>query len=83
MVYSVDGMPGKEARATERRIASLLASKWDRQYSEMCCFVRRRIALSIARSTTLLLRGDRLTSWKKRAPEDGAAATAATGFREH
>ena len=29
LVYSVDGMPGKAARSTERRIASLLASKWD------------------------------------------------------
>ena len=82
LVYSVDGMPGKAARSTERRIASLLAAKWDRQYSEMCCFVRRRIALSIARSTTLLLRGDRSTSWKRRAPEDGAAATAASTLRE-
>ena len=81
LVYSVDGMPCSEARATERRIASLLATKWDRRYSEMCCFVRRRIALSIARSTTLLLRGDRATSWRRRAPEDGAAATAAPNPR--
>ena len=82
LVYSVDGMPCKEARAAERRIASLLAAKWDRRYSEMCCFVRRRIALLIARSTTLLLRGDRSTAWKRRAPEDGAGAFAYTLLRE-
>ncbi len=40
LVYSVDGMPCKEAKAFERRIASLLAAKWERPYSEMVGFVR-------------------------------------------
>ena len=31
MIYSVDGMADKLARAAERRIASLLAAKWTRQ----------------------------------------------------
>ena len=30
MVYSVDGLASKETRAAERRLASMLASKWDR-----------------------------------------------------
>eukprot|EP00804_Cyclotella_cryptica_P015082 CCRYP_000640-RA/>CCRYP_000640-RA protein AED:0.42 eAED:0.42 QI:0/0/0/1/0/0/2/0/139 len=35
LCYSVDGMACKAARAAERRLASLLSVKWDRQYSEM------------------------------------------------
>ena len=40
LVYSADGMAGKEAKSFERRIASLLAAKWDRPYSEMVGYVR-------------------------------------------
>ncbi|EJK66440.1 hypothetical protein THAOC_12644 [Thalassiosira oceanica] len=50
MAYSVDGLAGKEARAAEKRLASLLASKWDRPYSEMACFVKTRMSLSISNS---------------------------------
>ena len=50
MAYSVDGLAGKEARAAEKRLASLLASKWHRPYSEMACFVKTWMSLSIARS---------------------------------
>ena len=59
LVYSVDGMACKEARAWEKRIASLLANKHDRQYSEMVGFVRSRMSLAIIRSNTMLLRGAR------------------------
>ena len=77
LVYSVDGMPCKEARAFERRIASLLASKWERPYSEMCGFVRTRISVAIVRSNTLLLRGARGDGRAARPIiEDGAAADA-------
>ena len=77
LVYSVDGMPGKEAKAAERRLAALLAKKWSRRYSEMANFVRVRMSLSVIRSNTLLLRGERATGWQKRGPEDGVAAGAA------
>ena len=33
LVYSVDGMACKEARAIKKRIASLLADRWNRPYS--------------------------------------------------
>ena len=59
MAYSVDGLAGKEARAAEKRLASLLASKWDRPYSEMACFVKTRMSLSIVRSISMLMRGCR------------------------
>ena len=76
MAYSVDGLAGKEARAAEKRLASLLASKWDRPYSEMACFVKTRMSLSIVRSISMLLRGSRSSAWKRRAPDDGVAARA-------
>jgi hypothetical protein len=33
MVYSVDGVAGREAQSAEKRLAILLAAKWKRQYS--------------------------------------------------
>ena len=39
MVYSVDGMPGKKARAAEKQLVSLLATKWKRTYSDVANFV--------------------------------------------
>ena len=59
LVYSVDGLACKEARAFEKRVASLLATKWNRSYSEMAGFVKSRMSLAIIRSTTMLLRGSR------------------------
>ncbi|EJK76592.1 hypothetical protein THAOC_01635, partial [Thalassiosira oceanica] len=76
MAYSVDGLAGKEARAAEKRLASLPASKCNRPYSEMACFVKTRMSLSIVRSISMLLRGSRSSAWKRRAPDDGVAACA-------
>ena len=59
LVYSVDGMAGKEAKPFERRIASLLAEKWDRPYSEMVGYVRGCMGLAIIRHNTRHLRGSR------------------------
>ncbi len=81
MIYSVDGMADKHARAAEKRIASLLAAKWARQYSQMACFVRTRMCLAIVQSNTLLLRGDRAMNWRRCAPDDGVGARAAMTFR--
>ena len=65
LVYSVDGMAGKGARAYEKRIASLLADKWSREYSSVAGWVKARMALAVVRSNTLLLRGSRTRySWK-------------------
>eukprot|EP00957_Ditylum_brightwellii_P032590 2469921-Ditylum_brightwellii.AAC.2 len=59
MVYSEDGMLADKAEAAEKRMASLLAVAMQREYSEMCGFVRARMALALAQSNTLLLRGER------------------------
>ena len=50
-------MSGKESKSFERRIASLVAVKWERPYSEMVGYVRGRMGLAIIRHNTQLLRG--------------------------
>ena len=75
LCYSVDGMPGKLARAAERRLAQLLAAKWDRHYSDVVNFVRVRMSLAVVRSLSLVLRTERSSlPWCRRAPEAVAAA---------
>jgi hypothetical protein len=59
LVFSVDGMQGVEATAASRRLASSLASKWKRSYSEVCGFVRSRLAIALVRSASRCLRADR------------------------
>eukprot|EP00957_Ditylum_brightwellii_P190475 14499083-Ditylum_brightwellii.AAC.2 len=59
MVFSANGMPGEEAIAAMKCMTSHLAAKMDREYSEMCGYVRSRMALAIVRTNTLLLRGAR------------------------
>ena len=39
-MYSVDGMAGREVQAVKKRIAHLLAEKWERHYSELRGFAR-------------------------------------------
>ena len=55
MVYSADGIPRAEALAAQKRLAALLSYKMQREYSEMCGFMRARMSLSIVRSNSLLL----------------------------
>ena len=59
LVYSIDGMCGPETAAFGKRLAAKLAEKWQRPYSEVCGYVRSRLSVSLARSTSLLLRGSR------------------------
>ena len=62
LVFSVDGIAGKESTAAMRRLASQLSQRWKRTYSEVCGFVRSRIAVALVRSTTRCLRNDRSPS---------------------
>ena len=82
LVYSVDGMACKEARAFEKRVASLLASKWERRYSEMVGFVRARMSLAIVRSNTRLLHEARTSQPQRLSMEDGTAMLAMDPVRE-
>jgi hypothetical protein len=82
LVYSVDGMACKEALAFEKRLASLMATKHERRYSEMVGFVRARMSLAVIRSNTLLLRGARVGRAFRPELLDGAAFSAMEGVRE-
>jgi hypothetical protein len=59
LVFSVDGLLGKEATAASKRQASSLASKWKRSYSEVCGFVRSRLSIALVRSSSRCLRANR------------------------
>ena len=59
MVYSVDGIAGREARSAEKHLATALAVKWKKPYSEMVYYVRVRMNLAVIRANSLLIRGSR------------------------
>jgi len=59
LVCSVDGMTGKEARYAESRLAYHFASKYICPKSQLTGFVRARLALAIARASSLLIQGSR------------------------
>jgi hypothetical protein len=59
MVYSVDGIAGREARNTEKRLATHLAGKWNREYSQMVYYVRVRMTIAVVRANSLLICGSR------------------------
>ena len=59
MIYSVDGIEGREARNAEKRLATHLAGKWKREYSQMVYYVRVRMAIVVVRANSLLIRGSR------------------------
>jgi hypothetical protein len=59
MLYSVDVIAGREARNAERRLATHLASKWKRGYSQMVYYVRVWMAIAVVRANSLLIRRSR------------------------
>jgi len=74
MVYTVDGISGREAKHAERRLAVLLSDKWQKPYSEMVYYVRVRMSLAVVKANSLLIRGSR-DNQRPRRPQltDGAA----------
>ncbi|KAL7475656.1 LOW QUALITY PROTEIN: hypothetical protein ACHAW6_003456, partial [Cyclotella cf. meneghiniana] len=79
LVYLVDGLASKDARNAKRLLASVLATKWGRSYSDMA--ISTRMSLTIIRSNTLLLRGDRNHSLRRHAPFDGTAVASTESLR--
>ena len=59
LVYTVDGISGREARHVERNLATHLAAKWRKGYSEMVYYIRVRMALAVVKANSLLIRGSR------------------------
>ena len=47
LVYSVDGILGREAKSTDKRVASYLGAKWRKSYLEMFFNIRVRMALTV------------------------------------
>jgi hypothetical protein len=68
LVFSVDGLLGKEATAASKRLASSLAAKWKRSYSEICGYVRSRLSIALIRSSSRCLRADRTPTQRFRNP---------------
>jgi hypothetical protein len=68
LVFSVDGLLGKEATAASKCLAATLAAKWKRSYSEICGFVRSRISIALVRSASRCLRADRNPTQRFRNP---------------
>ena len=59
LVFSVDGLLGVEASAAMKRLATLLTGKWHQPYSQVAGYVRSRLSVALARSTSRCLRADR------------------------
>jgi hypothetical protein len=83
LVYSVDGMAGRETKQAERQLARALAGKWGREYSEMVAYVRTRMALAVVRSNSLLVRGSRVRRARRPMIDEGAAMSGWQTWRQH
>ena len=59
MVYSVDGIAGRDTRSAEKHLVTALAAKWKKPYSEMVYYVRVRMNLTVIRANSLLICGSR------------------------
>ena len=68
LAFGVDGSMGCATNAAIRRLASALASKGHRPYSEMCGFVRSRLSITLVRAAHVCLRGARESQAKPTRP---------------
>ncbi len=59
LVYSVDGIAGREAKNAEKRLAYHLSEKWHKQLPQMVYYVRIRMAIAMVCANSLLIRGSR------------------------
>ena len=59
LVFSATGGMAKQCSTFYKRLASLLANKWDHSYSSTLCWLRCRISFSLLRSTIQCVRGAR------------------------
>ena len=61
LVFSTAGGMGPTASVVYKRIASMLAQKYDQAYSKTLHWVRCKLSYSLLRSAIMCLRGARLT----------------------
>ena len=62
LVISATGGLAREATVFYKRLASLLASKWDTSYNSTLCWLRCRLTFSLLRSAIQSIRGARSSS---------------------
>ena len=62
LVMSLTGGLGQAATTTYKRLATLLAAKWDQPYSSTMSWLRCRLSFSLLRSSIQAIRGARSTS---------------------
>ena len=70
LVTPIDGVLAPEFTFFLKRLADGLASKWDRPYSHVMCWVRCRISFAILRATNICIKGTR-SKWRSLGVEDG------------
>ncbi len=58
LVFSATGGLGNEANTFYKRLASLLASKWNDSYSSTLAWLRCRLSFSLLRSSIRCIRGE-------------------------
>jgi hypothetical protein len=59
LVYSVDGITGREAKNAEKRLACHLLEKWHKPISQMVYYVWIRMPIAMVCENRLLIRGSR------------------------
>jgi hypothetical protein len=59
LVFSIDGLRGKEGKGAQKRLAFLLSGKWKKTYSAVAGYVNSRLSVALVRATSLCLRGAR------------------------
>ena len=55
VVHTIASIAGRKAKSAENRLASVLAKKWKREYSEIMFYVRVRMALAVVKTNSLLI----------------------------
>ena len=59
LVYSVDGIAGREAKNVETCLAHHLSEKWHKQLPEIVHYVRNQMAIAVVCANSLLISGSR------------------------
>jgi hypothetical protein len=67
LVYSVDGIAGREAKNAEKRLAYHLLEKWQKPLPQMVYYVWIRMSITVERANSLLIHGSRDRQHPRRA----------------
>ena len=59
MVYTVDGIAGRDAKSAEKHLATTFVAKWNKPYSDMVFYANVRMALPVVRVNSLIIPGSR------------------------